>query len=359
MANDATSKPIKTVLVIEFFTAGGLPAESMHDELTPKPDDQIDWLGFQREGIVMLHKFVNQLARSNRYRVRTMVGVTTQEKSFEIDPSVKNVLTKRETFETSIRQQASDVDGIFLIAPEVGRYAETICQLLQGDEGSPSIKLDSPMLLSPGLEFTRLTSDKLLTNQFLKSREVPIPLTSGCDYSDKFVKKHRWGAGGAGFKVLSRTRDAIQIEQLFNQPNTPDVVDVIEPFVPGVPVSVSIIQGPNQTLILPATEQRFQLNRQGEPDFGKYVGSRFPLDDNLDRRARALAERAQAALPTFRGYIGIDMILAESPYADCVVDVNPRLTSSYLVLEERCKGNLAEAIIEIASGGCNCLAFWR
>ena len=53
-----------------------------------------------------------------------------------------------------------------------------------------------------------------------------------------------------------------------------------------------------------------------------------------------------------RGWIGIDMVLgsAENGASDFVIEINPRLTTSYIGLRRICKQNLAQVMWQAAAG---------
>ena len=108
----------------------------------------------------------------------------------------------------------------------------------------------------------------------------------------------------------------------------------IEPFYEGLPVSVSVICHGDGFTFLPATEQVFD-----QKPLGEFVSSRFPIDKVLERRARRLAEKTIRLLPPTRGYIGLDMVLGAE--TDWLIEINPRLTMSYLELRKVCSFNLA------------------
>jgi predicted ATP-grasp superfamily ATP-dependent carboligase len=76
------------------------------------------------------------------------------------------------------------------------------------------------------------------------------------------------------------------------------------------------------------------------------------LAAGLAQRARDLANRALAALPATTGYVGIDMVLGREPDGsdDAVIEVNPRLTTSYVGLRAAARTNLAEAMCQAARG---------
>jgi predicted ATP-grasp superfamily ATP-dependent carboligase len=93
--------------------------------------------------------------------------------------------------------------------------------------------------------------------------------------------------------------------------------------------------------LLPPTQQLFDA-----APFGQYIGAAYPLEPLLADRATALAAKVVQALPPTRGYFGIDMILGEHPDSpDYAIEVNPRLTMSYLKLREVCGFNIADRIV--------------
>jgi predicted ATP-grasp superfamily ATP-dependent carboligase len=121
----------------------------------------------------------------------------------------------------------------------------------------------------------------------------------------------------------------------------------LERFVPGWAVSVAALCGDAEPVYLPACRQRLSADGRF-----RYLGGALPIAADLDRRARRLAEAALAALPTARGYVGMDLILGPPPDGseDVVVEVNPRLTTSYVGLREAVRGNLMRAMLDVVGG---------
>ena len=115
---------------------------------------------------------------------------------------------------------------------------------------------------------------------------------------------------------------------------------VAQEFVEGESVSVSLLAAKNKALAI-------SLNRQnttvaGPEALSSYNGGCIPLDHPLKQEAFDLAERVVESFNGLQGYVGVDLVLAQdSPY---VVDVNPRLTTSYVGLRKVVNFNLAEAI---------------
>jgi predicted ATP-grasp superfamily ATP-dependent carboligase len=83
-----------------------------------------------------------------------------------------------------------------------------------------------------------------------------------------------------------------------------------------------------------------------------YEGGALVNIPELARRATGLATRALDAMPPALGYVGVDLVLGNDPDGgeDVVVEVNPRLTTSYVGVRQAVKENLARAMLEIAEG---------
>jgi predicted ATP-grasp superfamily ATP-dependent carboligase len=225
-------------------------------------------------------------------------------------------------------------DGIVLIAPESdGCLSECCCWFDAVRE----------KLICPDSSFVKLAADKQATCEWLTERGVRVP--KGDRLNDfrvtdqtKFplVLKPILGAGSEGLQLI-HDRDQLPVSEL-GKPLR------IEECVSGRSVSVSVLCGPGGNCFLPATGQIFDA----EP-FGNYVDTEFPLPPDMAARARRLAEQTMNALPSTRGYIGIDMILSrESHELDCVIEVNPRLTMSYPRLSQICEFNLGEKMVSMA-----------
>jgi len=83
----------------------------------------------------------------------------------------------------------------------------------------------------------------------------------------------------------------------------------------------------------------------------RYLGGWTPLPEPFRSRATRLAKRVANCLPATQGYLGVDMVLGhQESDADVAIEVNPRLTSSYLGLRRLVQGNLAEAMLRVAEG---------
>jgi predicted ATP-grasp superfamily ATP-dependent carboligase len=120
----------------------------------------------------------------------------------------------------------------------------------------------------------------------------------------------------------------------------------VQQFCPGRPASVAAICGARQQLLLPPCWQHLD-----DHSFAYRGGSRI-LAAHLVQRAQLLAGQAVRSLPRTVGYLGFDIVLgpAEDGSTDYVIEINPRLTSSYLGLRLMTKQNLAAAFLDVVAG---------
>lgn len=247
---------------------------------------------------------------------------------------------------TAIEQLAASSDWTLLIAPETGGELHRYAQF---------VELAGGTLLSPESRVVSIAADKQKTAELLSKSGVRAPrgavvscwsAARQADLRFPLVMKPRDGCGSEGVRLI---RGPSELEEYsFPGPLR------LEEFVPGTAASVSVLCGPAGNATLPACRQI--LSNDG---CFEYLGGRLPLEPALDRRAQALAARAVACLGQVRGYIGVDLVLgrAADGSEDAVIEINPRLTTSYIGLRAASRTNLASAMLAIAEGRAADLSF--
>lgn len=209
-------------------------------------------------------------------------------------------------------------------------------------------------LLGPPLELVQLASSKHATAVHLRAEGVPVPEGQLLSPGEPLPRGVRWPAvlkpdDGAG-------SDAVALLRRWTPRRLADRWWRLEAFCAGLPASVAVLGGPAGRVVLPPCRQRLSCE-----DRFAYRGGELPLPGDLAQRAVDLAQRTVAALPPHLGYLGIDLILGDAADGsrDVVVEVNPRLTTSYVGLRAACRGNLAEAMLQLAAGDLPRLRFRR
>ena len=198
-----------------------------------------------------------------------------------------------------------------------------------------------------------LAADKVALADYLGQHNLPVP--AGCSLAAQQllpgsfpypgILKPRYGAGSAGLSWIEDAHCEVIWDDHFSEYR-------LEQYCPGIAVSVAVLRGPAGVSVLPACQQL--LSRD---DRFQYLGGTVPIAEALARRAERLALRVVDVLPPSVGYLGIDFVLGETEEADRIIEINPRLTTSYVGLSQLTKGNLAEAMLGVALGATCTLRF--
>ncbi len=229
---------------------------------------------------------------------------------------------------------ARAADYTLLIAPEFDGLLAERCRWVEEAGGR---------LLGPSSSSVRLTGDKLLTARHLRAADVPTPQCVPFPGPVTFpaVLKPRDGAGSqATFLVRNQAECLTCAEHATGEGWRGELI--VQEFVPGVAASVAFLVGPGRCVpLMPAAQHISDDGRF------RYLGGEVPLGGELRERAAHLARRAVEAVPGLAGYVGVDVVLGET---DQVIEVNPRMTTSYVGLRALAETNLAEAMLRVAAG---------
>lgn len=142
---------------------------------------------------------------------------------------------------------------------------------------------------------------------------------------------------GVGCEAVSLVSDISSLNLVLEQKNFQQRDFLLQRYITGTHASVSMLVSENSALPLSLNEQLISI---GIPFV--YQGGIVPLQHPQQRRALNLARRAVSLVPGLRGYVGVDMILTDE---ECyLIEINPRLTTSYVGLRQVININLAEAI---------------
>lgn len=297
------------VLVFEFLSGGGVADRHPLDESQNE---------FLRQGKSMLIPFCEDLLKQGH---QVVVPIDPETKT-ELPPEVETcVVTTPDKVQQVLCELAEIVDSIVIVAPESDGCLEAILEYLQPWEKK---------LFSPNLEFVRLTADKWKFHRFLRTRGIPCPRTWKMEAieqvallkwrpNQQYVVKPIDGAGSEGVRVVTH-RDELLFEQ------TPYL---LQQYVPGEPVSVLCLSDGTQVSILEPGRQVFDAQ-----PIGTHVRTEFPLDDQARRRTIEMAQKVVSVLPKTQGYFGMDLVIGETHEEDVLIEVNPRLTTSYGFLRD-------------------------
>jgi predicted ATP-grasp superfamily ATP-dependent carboligase len=242
------------------------------------------------------------------------------------------------------RELAGTADFTLVIAPEFDDVLATRCVWVEQGGGR---------LLGPSSGAVYLTGDKLALGRHFLSQGIPTPPCRPWRVGDLVpadgfptVWKPRYGAGSLA-TFLVREPEELAACAAVARAEGAEGEGLLQPFVEGQAASVAFLLGPRQGVPqLPAAQ-----HLSGDGRF-RYLGGSIPLPPPLFGRAIRLAQRAVRTVPGLRGYVGVDLVLgpAADGSQDWVIEINPRLTTSYIGLRALAVTNLAEALLRISGG---------
>jgi tyramine---L-glutamate ligase len=251
-------------------------------------------------------------------------------------PGVEAQFVRSGQESVTFRELARAADWSLLIAPEFDDILGERCRWVEESGGR---------LLGPSSQAVRLTADKLTLGHHLSRAGI---LTPSCrrlgeeGTSFPAVCKPRYGAGSQATFLVNSERELASCPRRAAEEGWHGEL-LIQPFIRGKAASAAFLVGPAGQFPLLAAEQH--LSEDGR---FRYRGGRVPLGDELGDRAARVARRAVEAVSGLFGYVGVDVVLADD--GDWVIEINPRLTTSYVGLRRLAVSNLAGAMIRVAEG---------
>jgi predicted ATP-grasp superfamily ATP-dependent carboligase len=154
-----------------------------------------------------------------------------------------------------------------------------------------------------------------------------------------WVVKPRYGAGSQETYLLTdHPIAAVRVpgDSPFGEP-------LVQRFIPGRPASVAFLIGPRQTVALAPAWQDLS-----DDDRFHYRGGSIPIPPDLAARAERVARRAVAAVPGLGGSVSVDVVLGDAE--DVVIEINSRLTTSYVGLRALAADNLMGLLLRLTRG---------
>ena len=260
-----------------------------------------------------------------------LVGLCDARVAGQLGDWEQLVVRERAAWRAGFDALVSGSDAVWLIAPETDRVLERL---------SARVLAAGKPLLGSDPHAIAIAASKLATADALRRAGVAVVPTwrpRAVEITGPCVVKPDDGCGCEDtrkFAHLSAARAWIGARP------TPERF-VVQPHVAGEPISLSVLAGQERATLLSVNRQRIEL-RDGVFSFvGSVVNA---IADPRGEYAR-LTERTLAAIPGLWGYVGIDLLL--TPSGPVVLEVNPRLTTSYAGLHAALDVNPAQLVLDL------------
>lgn len=315
------NKPIKKIFVCEFITAGGLNHTELHSSLV-------------NEGLLMRDALLKDLA-SLPYELFITLDARLNL-SVEL-ANVQYIQANQDVWlewETLIKR----VDAVWIVAPETNGYLQKLTQLALKHQ---------KMIIGSGLTTIDICRSKLSSYYFFKQHEldtVETFLSPSLDksLSSKWVVKPDDGAGCEDTVIF----DDVDLLMEWVVSGNKALTHVIQPYIEGSPASISCIMHNGHARVLSCNTLLMSLSNNTLGYQGFLVNG---MRTHWEVFA-ILANKVAKLFPDASGYVGIDIIVTQSDKGKPtikVLEVNPRLTTTYAALSEATGLNPAKLIIDM------------
>eukprot|EP00913_Durusdinium_trenchii_P023479 g22057.t1 len=279
-------------------------------------------------------------------RIEGVTPVTLWDASLappDVDEIEVVLVTNRAEEPQQFRNLVATTDAAYIIAPEIDQLLEARIQTIANSGGRH---------LGCSLTAARLAADKRELADVLSKHGLPtIPTAelnvnhSECDFPFPLVVKPRFGAGSQDVRRIDNEREYESWRTEALQPHV--ATDwIVQPCIAGRAVSAAAIvrADADDIDVLPVCTQR--LSNDGR---FTYLGGTLDHDTTGEETQFAvdrIVRRACRAIEGLHGYVGFDLILpSEEPCRPVIVEINPRLTTSYLGYRRLTPDNLAQRFL--------------
>ena len=309
------------IFVCEFVTGGGLYREPLPASLA-------------QEGGLMLEALLGDLAELSDIEL-----LTTRD--FRLPPLNSRAEVVSVAPEQNVGQIWMDClkqsDAFWPVAPESGGVLAQMSDLAI---------VENKILLNSSPSAVRLAASKLATSIKLADAGIPVVPT---------FRAKEWQLAGAG-PWVAKPDDGVGCEdsRVFHASDAMlawramgDHLQshVVQPLITGVPASISMLCGNGDAILLSCNRQLIEMI----DDQFYYHGSLLNGMQEYWRDFEAIAQAAAKAIPELAGYVGIDVLIGKEQIF--VLEINPRLTTSYAGLHRAMGSNPARLIVDLIYNG--------
>lgn len=303
------------VLVSEYITGGGFNKQALPDSLA-------------REGRLMLNALLDNLASLKTIEVTVMLDWRLKDSVGYT--GINTVTIKPEhDFTEEFARLSEQCDLVWPIAPEFDDILQNLCRIVESL---------GKMLLASSATAMAIATNKLKTYELLNKNQIAVVPTRMLDddfSSGEWIVKPVDGVGCADSYVLANRQD-------FDRMSTRNGRYIIQPHLQGAKTSLSCLFKQGRGWLVCANLQRFELINQ------QYHLADIVVNHHSDSGAyQQLIDKIASSLPGLWGYVGIDLIENEQVW---VLEINPRLTTSFVGIYNALGINIAETVLQLLHG---------
>jgi len=309
------------IFVFEYVTGGGMINERMHPSLAC-------------EGDMMLGALINDLAELPEIELTTLRDARLNDPDWFAEI---HCVHSEEEFRRGWRTLLADADAVWPVAPETSGQLERF---------SRGVLDAGKLLLNSRPEAVRVAASKIRTARRLAAHGLPVVPTCKLVEDHRFDTARCWvvkpddGVGCLGARIC-RSRD--ELAAMADASGRPEAY-VVQPFIEGIPASLCLLCRHGDARLLSCNLQRVAVANDEFHLLGCVVNGMAGDRPYYTHISQEIA----AALPGLWGLVGVDFIASRQ--GPLLLEINPRLTTSYAALKCSLGENPAALVLNLIDG---------
>jgi predicted ATP-grasp superfamily ATP-dependent carboligase len=320
------------LLIFEYVSGGGYTNQKLSASILS-------------EGYGMLRSLISD-CKAAGHNVTTLLD--SRLKEFNSPNEADQIVSTSSPNEVDekLKELSSVADAVYVIAPESGQVLEKLVENIEFSGGTS---------LNCEIDAIKRVSNKMTAYETLERMGLKVPETVLLDIHKKtenikrltkelgypLVFKPLDGVSCGGLSLVKDERDiAGAVKKVARESMSKQFI--AQKLIGGKAASACVISTGDKAVAVTLNRQLVTLASPDEES--GYYGGAVPFDHSLEKEALRVAQRVVEGIGGLKGYVGVDMILADEE--PVVLEVNPRLTTSYVGLRRVADFNPAEAIVD-------------
>lgn len=310
------------ILIFEYINGGGYVKE----DLPPS---------FAREGGLMLNAVLQDFIACPEHELFVLLDERCANLALP-DSVHKIIVTANDDVLTVFNSAIELCDAVLPIAPETKDILWTLCN---------TVERAGKLLLACSSNAVEITADKMKTFVVLSENRidtVPSHLLNQFPhfYSEEgTVIKARDGAGCENCFVCQTEAD---FERLLSSVHHPKNY-VIQPYISGMALSISALFHQGKGYLICINRQYIRIHENEHLKL-QSCEVNYALDRNK-QPFQVIVDQVATAISGLWGYVGIDLIKRDGRLL--IVEINPRITSSYAGIREALGINVMQQMLAL------------
>ena len=323
------------IFISEFFSGGGLSNQDIPGSLLS-------------EGFAMLSALINDFKRlSSQIKITTTLDHRIKRYVPPLQANNVIEINEMDNYPDYLeRIGVRMVDMALIIAPETGKILTNLTKILEEETNtqilsSSSIGVESCTNKFKTYNLIRKLKIKIPKTKLVKFRKNEIP-EDIFKFPTPFVLKPLDGVAGAGITLVENiNKDDIKNALKKIKEESSEDAFLIQEFVEGLDLSVSLVTNSRETLPLSINFQNINLKSKE----AEYQGGYTPYETHLKEELFDISKKIIKRIKGLNGYVGIDFVVSNDEIY--FMEVNPRITTSYIGIQEVLNQNIANYLLNL------------